>query len=218
MSFETATTNVPRIDDIRNRPDYKERSQYKMLTFYAQFDDVKFFLKLRKEQGIIKEYACILHDHDTFDDGSLKKEHIHAIVYYNSQTTDQRPQRDFKACKFLQKDGNEAVIHYVASLLNRQSAYCYLTHRNEPSKHQYSDDDVYCSQGARDVFDCAVSRGDTEELNTASLILEDMLSGVSLRDIVKAYGKDFVYHYHCFKELVNDIRHSEFFKELNKNG
>lgn len=48
-----------------------------------------------------------------------------------------------------------------------------------------------------------------QDLDKAYLALEDMLEGVSLRDLARTYGKDFIYHFKAYQELRRAIEVEE---------
>lgn len=208
MSNEISTTNIPRSSDnpsstVPPYENYKERNQYKFLTFYAKVEDVAYYFKNRVNQGAVLSWGYILHTGETFADGTPKKDHIHALVKYANQKTDRACKTDFKHCNFKQSDGNPAVIHYAETTFNRQSALQYLTHENEKDKKTYDKNDIVCSDNFFSIFDVCINNEDND--NVCYCILKDLVSGVSLVDLVRIYGKDFVYHYHNYKDILNDL-------------
>lgn len=91
-------------------------------------DGVPFF-------GHIEKWAYIIHDRDVKSNGDLKEPHLHLMVKMKSPYPLDMISRSF---------GVEP--QYVERIKGRwSSALAYLTHKNAPSKYQYSLDDVQCN-------------------------------------------------------------------------
>ena len=90
----------------------------------------------------------------------------------------------------------------------------YFKHTNKASqedgKHEYSLGDIK-------FFNCNIDSFLTRADNSFT-ILEEYLNGVPLYDIAKSHGKDFIYHIHHYKtlvELIDRERQNEFNIELS---
>ena len=100
----------------------------KTLLSVAGHDSVPFF-------GNIEKWAYIVHNRDTKPDGSEKPPHLHLMVKLKSPYP-----LDSIAKAF------EVKPQYIERIKGRwSSALAYLTHKNAPSKFQYSLDDVQCN-------------------------------------------------------------------------
>lgn len=144
----------------------------------------------------VRYFAFILHDKDTLEDGTLKDKHIHlALVLNSARTLSQLAPRftdiysDAGNCFGQPTRSNLAIVDY-------------FIHKNEPDKYQYSVSDIVSNN--LEYF----QNEDNIEDNTF-LIIEDLLNGKSLREMVKIYGRDFLYHYRDYKLLAVDIRFQE---------
>lgn len=74
----------------------------------------------------------------------------------------------------------------------------YFLHRKNADKHQYNDDDL--------IYIGDVSDIDNESVDNSFTILTQLMNGVSLIELVRLYGKDFVYHYRNYKEIIQDLQ------------
>ncbi len=144
----------------------------------------------------VRYYAFIVHDKDKNEDGTDKPKHIHLAVVLNSaRTIAQLAPRftdiasDAGNCFGQPTRSNRAIIEY-------------FTHKNEPSKFQYNEEDIISNN--LDYF----KEYEADEDNTY-MILQDMLNGKSLLDIAKIYGRAFIYHYRDFKTFCDDVKQQE---------
>lgn len=145
----------------------------------------------------ISYFAFIVHDKDTLEDGSPKPPHTHVLLVLKSA-------RDINCIKgyleFYVDDKLQNV--FAENMSDKKRAYEYLTHKNDTNKYQYSDSDIVTNDSTAFIStDRAID-------NTADII-EDMLSGKPLREMVAIYGREFVYKYNCYRLLVEDIKMQE---------
>lgn len=47
-------------------------------------------------------------------------------------------------------------------------------------------------------------------IDSTYYVVEDMLKGVSLMELLKKYGRDFLYHYSSYLQFVGDLRKEKF--------
>lgn len=78
-----------------------------------------------------------IHDKDVEEDGSPKKGHFHLLLAYSSATTLNNINRWFKACGLPESD-----LHSVRVCASGVGYYRYLTHKDNPEKAQYNDNDI----------------------------------------------------------------------------
>lgn len=148
------------------------------------------------KKSSLRSYAYILHDKDTFEDGSPKVAHIHFVFRTYSSWTCEQVCKWFKGC--FDESGNECnTLCEVANDI--ESCFDYLIHAGHPDKVQYDAKDVVCSSVA-DFKRKNDSKDDCYE------IINNMLSGMSTRELVKRYGRDYVYHKKSYEEVCYDIR------------
>lgn len=135
----------------------------------------------------IRAYACILHDKDT------TSPHHHIVL------------RTFNtwSCKnicdwFKSSDQNT----FCERVYDRTGIIKYLTHENNEEKAKYNESDIIDGglsdlipkdEGCDDCFD----------------ILNRMINGDNLMDLVREYGKDFVYHFSSYWKLYSIVSNSQ---------
>lgn len=78
-----------------------------------------------------------IHDKDVNEDGSPKKSHYHLLLSYSSATTLNNITRWFKACGMP-----ESELHSVRVCASGVGYFRYLTHKDNPEKAQYNDNDI----------------------------------------------------------------------------
>lgn len=88
-----------------------------------------------------------LHDRDVEDDGSLIKGHYHLLLAYTSATTLNNIRGWFNACGMPDSD-----LHSVRVCASGVGYYRYLTHKDNPEKFQYSDNDIRVFNDYGDIF------------------------------------------------------------------
>lgn len=190
MSNENSTTNIPLSFDS------KKRSRNFSLITYLSKEDLQEVLSFHLEN--IKAYAYILHDKDN------KENHFHLVLsLYNATTAN-------AVCKWFRGyvDDKGQPINTIGQCVHDKSAvFCYLTHENAKDKFQYSYDDII---GYNQEFFL-----DSEEIkvDSVSMALEDLLSGVSVRVLCKRYGRDFIIHSKSILSVAEMIRYEEYQKK-----
>lgn len=85
--------------------------------------------KYLQEMGV-KCAISPLHDSDLTDDGSLKKPHYHVILIFNGGRTE----------TYVRQEIVEPIkaLSQFQRVIDKQLAFEYLTHENNPEKHQYN--------------------------------------------------------------------------------
>lgn len=174
------------------------------LVTYLSVDDVAERLLLHQDD--IDSYAYIIHDRDIDSDGVLKSVHIHLFI------------KCFSAHKlgvyrkwFSSSDSN----CLAKSVYSPSGCLAYLTHRNNPDKFQYSDDDVV-SFNCDSLFNVPFV---DSKINYAMSMIDDIIKGVSVRDMVSRYGMNYVVNRNSLESTANVIicdERSNSFKSLTK--
>lgn len=88
-----------------------------------------------------------IHDRDVDDDGSLKKGHYHLLLAYSSATTLNNIRGWFKVCGMP-----ECELHSVRVCASGVGYYRYLTHKDNPEKVQYNDNDIRVFNDSDELF------------------------------------------------------------------
>lgn len=138
---------------------------------------------LESKSSSIRSWAMIKHDKDKTD----VHHHIVVRTFINRAPLD--------VAKWFQGEQNA----FAQIVFDRKGIIDYLTHQNETDeKAKYTPADII-DHGLDDL----IPKGEKDD--DCAQILEKMLANVSLVDIVKVHGKDFVYHYNHFARLANRI-------------
>ena len=99
---------------------------------YLQYLDLDNMKKVLDETSCIMKYAWIIHDKDVKEDGTLKDPHVHCYVKLES------PREFNQVAKWF-----DVEPQYINKLKSKfKNCLQYLTHANDKTKYQYSEDDV----------------------------------------------------------------------------
>lgn len=163
---------------------------------YCPEDVVKKVIETKR--AYIRSWAYIIHDKEN-------DIHIHVLLRtYQSYT--------FKAIMHWFDDCREAVCSantFVQKIIDKSAAYDYLTHKYEPDKVHYEEDNIV-GQNINDFSEAEQSKDSSFE------IIQDMLKGVPYRSLAFKYGRDFIYHHKAYNDVVKEIKYQEM-KEINKH-
>lgn len=166
------------------------------------------------QRSDIMHYAYIKHDKDD------KAPHTHILLRFNNNRSLQSVTRIFKEYG-KGKDNGKDVNTMVEIAEDLTASFDYLTHKNQPEKHQYEDDEVISDDVGyfRGIFSSAPKN----EENTAFQILMDMESGTSLRELARRYGREIIINFGRYndfllimKERERQEKEREFTKVINK--
>lgn len=176
----------------RNPP--KERSCAELcLSTYLPFDKIGAILNDKIADGQVYQAFYILHDKDTNEQGIPVEPHTHIYVRLS------RSRLPSQICNWFRGlDEKGQVVNTFSEPVHSsvQDVRLYFTHRNRPDKYQYPDSDIH------DLGDAlTVNEGVDDTYN----IFCDLVAGLSIPDLVRKYGRDFVYHYSHWKALMTDF-------------
>lgn len=180
--------------------EFKEDRTKRYTSFFVtcyELDGIKQFL----QNTALETWAYVCHDKDLLPDGTPKEIHFH-LMFRCSQSSRIRITA-FKKC-FEQN-----VI--VERIRNATLAFEYLTHKNDPDKHQYSTSDVrsFTEAGKREFF---VSKDEYNELCNQSFIND--LETCSMREMALKYGRDFMKNFSRYETFLATMKHDEAMLEM----
>lgn len=121
-----------------------------------------------------------LHDRDVNPDGEVKKAHYHVILCYSGPTS-------YDVVKRLTDSLSQPIPQPLEQV---RGMYRYFTHKDNPEKAQYSDDDISTINGfdIRDFVELTGSEIDNIKRSIQSLILELNITEYSvLMDYLLSY-------------------------------
>lgn len=167
------------MEKIRNPP---AKSKYFCAILYpssVSYDVDKLFKNLAMEH--LTFAVSPIHDRDVEDDGSLKKAHYHLLLAYSSATTLNNIRGWFKACGMPESD-----LHSVRVCASGVGYFRYLTHKDNPDKAQYSENDVRIFNDFDDIFK-KFSKSANDKIYDLARIFQivDELDTISFHDLVQ---------------------------------
>lgn len=175
-------------------PRCKQSRQWALVTYVTEtvIQNV-----LNVKSCMIRHYAYILHDKDGVEP------HYHVVLQLYSPVAQSTIINWFRSV-----DSDGQPINTLAEPATAiDSLYNYLTHSDDVSvaagKHFYDASLISCDDPSQ--FAPAVTSQDS-----AAMALSDLLEGrLSLRDCALKFGRDFIYHYSSYRQLLADIRYEE---------
>lgn len=165
-----------------------DRIKLAFIECYRPLQEIKTFC-----DAYCDKYAYILHDKDVKEDGSPKMPHIHLLAHFI-----ERP-RFSSVKRILRGNATEDTTVLGQSVMSKYLAFSYLTHANDPQKHQYSIDEVITND--RDFFS-PVTSVSKEEKNKE--FMEDLLNEKPYTLAIK-YGRDYIKNFKSYNDFKNLI-------------
>lgn len=153
----------------------------------------------------INAFAFIRHDKD-----QDVEPHFHICFKLYSAWSPQQVGKWFA----LLKDEKGEYINTLPEVLNSPSAYLeYLLHTDPESikagKHFYSIDEIFDGGLLRDK-DAPDARDSSFE------IIEKIIARCPTKQLVRLYGRDFVYHFGAYHEVADQIEREEYRDDQKK--
>lgn len=152
----------------------------------------------------VRGYCYIYHDKDE------SEPHRHVIIRtYHPWTSNQ-------ICKWfeLQKDDKGMYINTMCEVANDiEAIMLYILHHDKASieagKHWYEQNEIV----DRGLY---LFQDKKESVDNTYEILQLLDKGVSLRWLLRVYGRDLLYHYNQYKELLADVREQERYNHMKE--
>ena len=161
---------------------------FALVTYRTNTDDL--VKTICNHSNSIRAYALIKHDKDKTD------VHHHIVLRtYNTWTC-------LSVSKWFFDDTGQNTFCQIVR--DRQGIIDYLIHENDTDdeKAHYDKSDIV-DGGLNDLLPAECASDDSYE------IVQKLLDGVPIRELVKLYGKDFIYHYSSYVAVVEHIRDQE---------
>ena len=192
------------LESFSNSQTKMRKSRFFSFTTYATEKQIQKVVSLHVSS--IRAFCYILHDQDEAEP------HFHILMRMHSVWTTAQLVKWFADLK--DKSGNK--INTFCEVANdMESLKRYILHDTEEAreagKHQYSEDDI------KDFGLCDLSER-KDSYDSSYEILLKVLSGANPRDLVRFYGRDYLYHYNCYHEIADKIRNVEGYKEAAINS
>lgn len=205
MSKKTSDTKKKEnLEQFSNSQHKSRKSRFFSLTTYATEKQIQKVVG--DHITSIRAFCYIHHDKDEAEP------HFHILMRTHSTWTTAQLARWFSDLK----DKEKKPINTFCEIANdMESLKRYIIHDTEESreggKHQYSLDDIK-DYGMTDLAERKDSYDSSYE------ILLRVLNGANPRDLVRCYGRDYLYHYNCYHEVADKIRNVEGYREAALNS
>lgn len=122
-----------------------------------------------------------IHDRDIEVDGSIKKAHYHLLIAYSSATTLNNIRGWINACGMP-----ESELHSVRVCASGVGYFRYLTHKDNPEKVQYDDNDIRVFNDSAELFK-KFSKSASEKIDDLVRIFQivDELKTISFHTLIQ---------------------------------
>ena len=192
------------LESFSNSQPKMRKSRFFSLTTYATEKQIQKVVG--DHVSSICSFCYILHDQDE------SEPHFHILMRTHSTWTPAQLARWFSDLKDKEK---KPINTFCETANDMESLKRYIIHDTEEArqagKHQYSLDDIK-DFGMSDLSERKDSYDSSYE------ILLRVLDGANPRDLVRYYGRDYLYHYNCYHEVADKIRNVEGYKEAALNS
>lgn len=184
-----------------------EKSRNFFIRTYLTEEGVRGFIKTLS----VAKWAYIRHDER---DG--KEPHFHIVLRLNNPTTLSSMRGKIKAYGRGKDDGKD-VNSDVQECIDLNDAFLYLTHESNSAvsagKALYDIKDVRTNDYGyfRGNYSSAGRMIESEKCaeNTAYQILCDMERGISLRDMARRYGREFIINFNRYNDFYGLMKEQE---------
>lgn len=177
-------------------------TKYVSLTTYAKPCDIDSILV--KKADLIEHAFHILHDKDE------NETHSHIVLGLKRSRIPQEIVSWFKNCV---DDNGKKVNTFAEPIISCDGIIDYLTHSGEDQKlkHQYKEEDIKVPFGNLEAFRELNTERDIrkeakakkeEKADECESLIDDIISGVSLREMARKYGKDFMKNRKSYNEFA----------------
>lgn len=171
------------------------------ITTYIDREQLERFIR---RSPWIQHFAICTHDRDIESNGKPKGIHTHLILYtYNPHTSSGIKKKfDRYSAEYygnLNLTPQNTLVQECHSVV---SQFRYLRHLDDPDKSPYEESEVVTDDYMYWKELCRTNGMNDSSVNTGLQIFDDMLDGVSTREMIVRYGKEFIYHSHSFRECI----------------
>lgn len=169
-------------------PTIEKKSRQFALISYLDESVIRYVIERNSRR--IRHWAFILHDKDVKDDGSPKEAHYHVLLWLVNPMTVSAV-RGWFSVPGVEANTLGQIVKSGSDIVE------YMTHEGNPEKHQYCKDDV-----VSDDWRWFLSKSDD---SPAMQCLDDLMSGMSLYQLSRIYGREFIINHQKYIELARLI-------------
>lgn len=187
------------LESFSNSQPKGRKSRFFSLTTYAT--DKQIQKVVGDHISSLRALCYILHDKDE------SEPHHHILMRTHSTWTAQQVGKWFADLKDKEK---KPVNTFCETANDMEALKMYIIHADRESiengKHQYSMDDI------KDFGFCDLSEK-KDSYDSSYEILLKVLAGANPRDLVRYYGRDYLYHLNAYHECAERIQNIEGYAE-----
>lgn len=164
---------------------------YALITYHSE-EVIKTVLS--EYSSRIRNFAYIMHDKDTKEDGSLQEVHYHVLLQLTNAMT-------LSAVRKIFPVGQNTLGQIVR---DKADCFNYLDHADCPEKYHYDHSLIVSNDLA---YWEGLQSGEADD-KTLSL-LDDIIQDIPLRELARRYGRDVVLNYFKYREFAKMLRRLE---------
>lgn len=192
------------MEESMKQNEVQEARNFFIRTYLAE-SEVKEFIR----QLSVAKWAYIRHD-----ERDNKEPHIHLLLRLNNRTSKKSIERKLKLFS-MGKDGGKDCNFNCQICEDLNNAFLYLTHESlsarQEKKALYNAEDIRTNDFGyfRGNYSSAEEKVECSTENTAYQILNDIEKGVSLRDMAKRYGREYIINRRHYEDFAYAMRIEE---------
>ncbi len=159
----------------------------------------------------VQHWALCSHDRDVKEDGTPKEFHTHILLYtYDAKTASSvKKIFDRYSAEIYQNEDMEAQNTLCQVMNDVAYQWRYLVHKDNPDKAQYEEVERICDNYAYWLNACQSQGMTASDSNSGLSMVEDMLAGTKTIEMVRRYGREYIYHSHMLEKTCHNIIRDE---------
>lgn len=184
---------------------YAESKFYKWgLMSYADIEDIQNILDIAKHWAYIKHDKDISSNLDESGKQKLVEPHYHIVLILNSQMT----------LSAIRKRIGSDENTLGQELKFPKNLYDYLLHDEYTDKIRYSEKERYCDN--INYWENLKKNERTTKKNDAEELIDDILKGLSFREMARKYGRDYMRNYFDYTNYAKLVKEEDKLIEQKK--
>lgn len=187
----------------QSKPTEKRARAFALVTYI----DTQYLDKFLKRAPWVRNWAYCTHDRDVNSDNTPKEKHTHVILYtYEAKTSsavkklfDRYSQEVYANSGTEPQNTTSQICHDVVS------QYRYLLHQDDKGKYQY-EPACRITDSTPYWYELELKAGLTAfDSNPALAVIDDIMSGVSAREMASRYGRDYIINCDRYRKFAQRV-------------
>lgn len=184
---------------------YTENKFYKWgLMSYADIEDIQNIIDIAKHWAYIKHDKDISSNLDENGNQKLVEPHYHIVLILNSQMT----------LSAIRKRIGSDENTLGQELKFPKNLYDYLLHDEYTDKIRYSEKERFCDD--INYWENLKKNERTTKKNDAEELIDDILKGLSFREMARKYGRDYMRNYFDYTNYAKLVKEEDKLIEQKK--